>query len=165
MTWNFVRSLPTVNPNGSITTTVIFLTREREMPFAKPKIVLALGMAAVSAALSGCNTYQPAPKAFSEATIQPYMLDSGDRLRVTVFDQEGLTNTYTVDQAGYISFPLIGQVPARAARCSSSPARSRRNFARVTSATPMSPSISTATARSTSWAKSANLANIPTCPA
>jgi len=92
---------------------VIFISCEREMPFAKPKIVLALGMAAVSAALSGCNTYQPAPKAFSEATIQPYTLDSGDRLRVTVFDQEGLTNTYTVDQAGYIAFPLIGQVPVR----------------------------------------------------
>jgi polysaccharide export outer membrane protein len=83
------------------------------MPFAKPKIVLALGMAALSASLTGCMSYQPAPRAFNQATIQPYTLDSGDRLRVTVFDQEGLTNTYTVDQAGYISFPLIGQVAAR----------------------------------------------------
>jgi polysaccharide biosynthesis/export protein len=83
------------------------------MSFAKPKIVLAIGMAALSAGLSGCMSYQPAPRAFNQATIQPYALDSGDRLRVTVFDQEGLTNTYTVDQAGYISFPLIGQVTAR----------------------------------------------------
>jgi polysaccharide biosynthesis/export protein len=83
------------------------------MNFATPKIVLALGMAALSASLSGCMSYQPAPRAFNQATIQPYTLDSGDRLRVTVFDQEGLTNTYTVDQAGYISFPLIGQVTAR----------------------------------------------------
>lgn len=83
------------------------------MSFAKPKIVLALGMAALSASLSGCMSYQPAPRAFNQATIQPYTLDSGDRLRVTVFDQEGLSNTYTVDQAGYISFPLIGQVTAR----------------------------------------------------
>ncbi len=83
------------------------------MPFAKHKIILALGMAALSAALSGCMSYQPAPRAFNQATIQPYMLDSGDRLRITVFDQEGLTNSYTVDQAGYISFPLIGQVTAR----------------------------------------------------
>jgi len=70
-------------------------------------------MAAMSAVLAACNTYQPAPKSFNEATIQPYALDSGDRLRVTVFDQPGLSNTYTVDQAGYIAFPLIGQVPAR----------------------------------------------------
>ncbi|MEZ2129231.1 MULTISPECIES: polysaccharide biosynthesis/export family protein [unclassified Sinorhizobium] len=83
------------------------------MPLAKPKIVLALNIAAAMAALGGCTTYQPAPKAFSAATIQPYTLDSGDRLRVTVFDQPGLTNTYTIDQAGYIAFPLIGQVPAR----------------------------------------------------
>lgn len=68
---------------------------------------------AFAAALSGCSAYQPAPKAFHEATIQPYRLDSGDRLRITVFEQTGLSNSYTVDQAGYIAFPLIGPVPAR----------------------------------------------------
>ncbi|MGO4440615.1 polysaccharide biosynthesis/export family protein [Rhizobium sp. RAF56] len=83
------------------------------MPFAKSKMIPALGAAALACALSACATYQPAPKAFNQATIQPYMLDSGDRLRITVFDQEGLSNTYSVDQAGYISFPLIGQVAAR----------------------------------------------------
>ena len=68
---------------------------------------------AVTAAVSSCTSYRPAPKAFHEATIQPYRVDSGDRLRVTVFDQRDLTNTYSVDQAGYIAFPLIGSVPAR----------------------------------------------------
>ncbi|MDI7861005.1 polysaccharide export protein [Rhizobiaceae bacterium n13] len=75
--------------------------------------VFALAVAAVVAVLAGCTTYKPAPKAFHEATIQPYTLDAGDRLRITVFEQAGLTNTYTVDQAGYIAFPLVGQVPAR----------------------------------------------------
>ncbi|MBX5133205.1 sugar ABC transporter substrate-binding protein [Rhizobium sp. L9] len=83
------------------------------MSIAPPNILLALSLAAITAALGGCTTYKPAPKAFNEATIQPYTLDSGDRLRITVFDQQSLTNTYTVDQAGYIAFPLIGQVPAR----------------------------------------------------
>jgi polysaccharide biosynthesis/export protein len=83
------------------------------MPFAKPKMFLALSLAAMTAVLSGCNTYKPAPKAFQQATIQPYALDSGDRLRITVFDQPSMTNSYTVDQAGYIAFPLVGQVPAR----------------------------------------------------
>ncbi|MGG7517137.1 polysaccharide biosynthesis/export family protein [Allorhizobium undicola] len=63
--------------------------------------------------VAGCSTYQPASKVFHEATIQPYRLDSGDRLRITVFEQPSLTNTYTVDQAGYIAFPLVGQVTAR----------------------------------------------------
>ena len=43
----------------------------------------------------------------------PYALDSGDRLRITVFGQEGLTNSYAVDAAGNITMPLIGPVPAR----------------------------------------------------
>lgn len=72
-------------------------------------------VALIAATLSGCATYRPAPKVFHEATIQPYRLDSGDRLRITVFEQQSLTNTYTVDQAGYIAFPLIGQVAARGA--------------------------------------------------
>jgi polysaccharide biosynthesis/export protein len=45
--------------------------------------------------------------------MMPYVLDAGDNLRITVFEQEGLTNTYAVDQSGYLSFPLVGAVPAR----------------------------------------------------
>lgn len=63
--------------------------------------------------VASCSGYSPPPPAFHEALNQPYVLDSGDRLRITVFDQENLTNTYSVDQAGYVSFPLIGSVPAR----------------------------------------------------
>ena len=43
----------------------------------------------------------------------PYHLDAGDRLRVVVFGQEGLTNTYAIDAGGAITMPLIGAVPAR----------------------------------------------------
>lgn len=63
--------------------------------------------------LAGCSSYRPAPAAFHEALDQPYRLGAGDRIRVTVFEQEGLTNTYAVDQSGYIAFPLVGSVPAR----------------------------------------------------
>ncbi len=42
-----------------------------------------------------------------------YTLDSGDRLRVVVFGQEGLTNSYAVDIAGNVTLPLIGPVRAR----------------------------------------------------
>lgn len=44
---------------------------------------------------------------------EPYTLDSGDKLRVIVFGQEGLTNSYAVDAGGNITMPLIGSVPAR----------------------------------------------------
>jgi polysaccharide export outer membrane protein len=42
-----------------------------------------------------------------------YRLDAGDKLRVVVYGQEGLTNTYTIDASGSITMPLIGQVGAR----------------------------------------------------
>ncbi|SMH44738.1 polysaccharide biosynthesis/export family protein [Mesorhizobium australicum] len=71
-----------------------------------------LALLAVALA-AGCSSYRPAPAAFSKSLQAPYVLDSGDRIRVTVFEQEGLTNTYSVDQAGYIAFPLVGAVPAR----------------------------------------------------
>jgi polysaccharide biosynthesis/export protein len=45
----------------------------------------------------------------------PYTLDSGDRLRIVVFGQEGLSNSYAVDASGHIAMPLIGSVSARGA--------------------------------------------------
>jgi polysaccharide export outer membrane protein len=42
-----------------------------------------------------------------------YHLDAGDKLRVVVYGQEGLTNTYAIDAAGSITMPLIGSVHAR----------------------------------------------------
>ena len=43
----------------------------------------------------------------------PYHLDAGDRLRVVVYGQEGLTNTYSISAGGTITMPLIGPVLAR----------------------------------------------------
>ncbi|PAY10316.1 MULTISPECIES: polysaccharide biosynthesis/export family protein [Bradyrhizobium] len=42
-----------------------------------------------------------------------YQLGPGDKLRVVVYGQEGLTNSYAIDAAGAITMPLIGSVPAR----------------------------------------------------
>lgn len=66
-----------------------------------------------AAIVAGCSGYRPAPAAFHSAITQPYRLGAGDRIRVTVFEQEGLTNTYSVDQSGHVAFPLIGSIPAR----------------------------------------------------
>ena len=49
----------------------------------------------------------------AETASPAYTLDSGDRLRVVVFGQDGLTNSYAVDTAGNITMPLIGPVRAR----------------------------------------------------
>ena len=42
----------------------------------------------------------------------PYLLASGDRVRVIVFGQDSLSNSFAVDGAGNISMPLIGLVKA-----------------------------------------------------
>lgn len=65
------------------------------------------------AALSGCVSASPPSPAFHAALNQPYRLDAGDRVRVTVFEQDSLTNVYAVDKAGYLALPLVGSVPAR----------------------------------------------------
>ena len=44
---------------------------------------------------------------------QPYLLDSGDRIRLFVYGQPNLSRTYSVDDGGFISVPLIGTVRAR----------------------------------------------------
>jgi protein involved in polysaccharide export with SLBB domain len=54
------------------------------------------------------------PAAYAPPLQQfPYTLDSGDRLRVVVFGQDGLTNSYVVDVSGDLAMPLIGSVAAR----------------------------------------------------
>jgi len=58
---------------------------------------------------SPASSYAYAPV----AAEQPYTLGAGDKLRVVVFGQDGISNTYIVDAGGNVSLPLIGTVPAR----------------------------------------------------
>jgi len=59
-------------------------------------------------------SYSYASYAYAPAMQQwPYALDSGDRLRIVVFGQEGLTNSFVLDASGNIDMPLIGTVVAR----------------------------------------------------
>src|ERR1700694_5492149 len=70
-----------------------------------------------SFAASPRATYAPAPAVYAAAMPvvhdRTYRLDAGDKLRVVVYGQEGLTNTYAIDAGGSITMPLIGAVPAR----------------------------------------------------
>lgn len=55
----------------------------------------------------------PSSAPVAVAVDRPYTLDAGDRLRVVVFGQDGITNTYVVDASGKVNLPLIGAVGAR----------------------------------------------------
>jgi polysaccharide export outer membrane protein len=67
----------------------------------------------MSALLSGCA----APGDYRPELLAPpppesrYTLAAGDRVRVIVFGQDALSNSYAVDGSGRISMPLIGSVP------------------------------------------------------
>jgi polysaccharide export outer membrane protein len=62
-------------------------------------------------ALSACAVNRVA--SYTVNTPEAYTLDTGDVVRVTVYGDTTLTNTYTVTDKGTVSVPLIGQVKAR----------------------------------------------------
>ncbi|MGE3247866.1 MAG: polysaccharide biosynthesis/export family protein [Beijerinckiaceae bacterium] len=62
--------------------------------------------------LGGCARPRTYAHTFATEAEGPYRLSSGDRLRVLVFGQDAISNTYSVDSTGNISMPLIGLVRA-----------------------------------------------------
>jgi polysaccharide export outer membrane protein len=94
---------------------------------SSPSAVADSGGGAIAAlrnsfAAASQRSYAPAPVAYATAPAPvtypvtydaAYRLDAGDKLRIVVFGQEGLTNTYAIDAGGSITMPLIGSVPAR----------------------------------------------------
>ncbi len=65
-----------------------------------------------SLGIAGCSNSQPPVQVAATSSI-PYTLDNGDRLRIEVFGQRNMSNTYAVDGNGTISMPLIGPVQVR----------------------------------------------------
>jgi hypothetical protein len=99
--------------------------------------------------LAGCADWTPPPPA-ADAN-GPYVLDSGDKLRILVFGQEALSNSYAVDAAGKITMPLIGAVGARGMSTEALSQATPRIYARAMSASRMWPSRSSPIAHSSSW--------------
>jgi polysaccharide export outer membrane protein len=75
----------------------------------RPSIWVCLALAAM---LQGCACEPRPPMEYRTAANLPYTLAPGDCLRVIVFGQDSLSNSYAVDTAGRIAMPLIGPVPA-----------------------------------------------------
>ena len=67
----------------------------------------------LSAVLGGCAMNKPARYAVEVPPPQAYTLDTGDVVRITVYGDDTLTNTYTVTDKGTVAFPLAGQVAVR----------------------------------------------------
>jgi hypothetical protein len=81
---------------------------------AAPRYAYPVAAAPVASPAPLYRPATPAPALVPAISAQsPYTLDSGDRLRIVVFGQDGLTNSYLVDASGHIAMPLIGSVMAK----------------------------------------------------
>ena len=69
--------------------------------------------ALIASSLAACGPRVMPPDVLQASLNEPYMLSTGDKLRIIVFGQDSLSNIYAVDAAGRISMPLIGLVEAR----------------------------------------------------
>ncbi|NND50689.1 MAG: polysaccharide export protein, partial [Rhizobiales bacterium] len=69
--------------------------------------VTAVSMSACVARLP--HTSFPMAAAYN----QPYYLDAGDQLRITVYGQQDLSRVYPISASGSIAMPLVGSVSAR----------------------------------------------------
>jgi polysaccharide biosynthesis/export protein len=75
--------------------------------------IVGATLATALAFLAGCAGPRYSAEALVTPINAPYQLASGDRLRVIVFGQDNLTNSFSVDGAGNIALPLIGLVHAQ----------------------------------------------------
>ncbi len=77
----------------------------------KRSIAIVLLAAGLTAACAGPQ--RPSDLLLRAQLNAPYLLASGDRVRVIVFGQDNLSNSFSIDGAGNISMPLIGLVKAQ----------------------------------------------------
>ena len=75
-------------------------------------LLLGSVLGIVFGGLGGC-TSNASRQAYAKPQVsEPYTLDSGDKLRVTVFGQPDLSGEFAVDGSGMIAVPLIPPVVA-----------------------------------------------------
>ena len=70
-------------------------------------------LAATALLLNGCATQPYALETVASANVlsaPPYSVSAGDELRVTVFDEPGLTGEFPIDQQKTLNLPLVGDL-------------------------------------------------------
>jgi len=72
-----------------------------------------LFLALLCCALSGLQAQEnSAPQAMEAVDVTAYQLGPGDRISISVFNQDDLSGNYALDGKGRFSMPLIGSVDA-----------------------------------------------------
>lgn len=63
--------------------------------------------------VSSGERYIQGVDASASGAVADYRLDAGDKIRIVVFNESGLSGEFTVSAAGTAALPLIGEVPAK----------------------------------------------------
>ncbi len=72
-----------------------------------------LALAMLAAGCSSPPTTIPSATDQPTATIKSYRVNSGDRLRITVFRHVDLSGEFVLDGGGYFALPLLGAIQGR----------------------------------------------------
>ena len=67
----------------------------------------------VAALTAACAAPMATDMRLAATNLSGYQLDSGDKVRVTVFGQMDLSGEYNVDGSGQVALPLVEPVEAR----------------------------------------------------
>lgn len=85
----------------------------RRAPRRRPGAMLRLAACLLAGgAVSACASAPPAIENVAAYYERPYALGGGDTVRVAVYGEQELSQTYRISQSGHISVPLIGDVQA-----------------------------------------------------
>ncbi len=76
-------------------------------------VILLLSGVLFAFSVSAEDSKDQLPKNTSASASQGYKFGSGDLIKVTVFNHEDLSGEYTINGAGLIALPLIGDVLAK----------------------------------------------------
>ena len=72
--------------------------------------LLSLALVVAAQAAAGGQAGKPSEPGIQSAAPATYQIGATDVLGIKVFGEEGLSNSYTVDSDGSITFPLLGRV-------------------------------------------------------
>src|SRR5271167_5284088 len=78
-------------------------------------VALLFGFSLLALGCSSDAILQPTTEdeqAILAAAVAPHRLQPGEKIRVTVYGEEGLSGEYQIDPSGFVSLPLAGTVQA-----------------------------------------------------
>jgi polysaccharide export outer membrane protein len=73
--------------------------------------MMALSLVAACSSTIGSFPTEDAPMV-TENPAETYTLEPGNRVRITVFNENNLSGDFTLDPSGNLSMPLLGNLPA-----------------------------------------------------